>query len=525
MAIRLVHPLDDDDAEDTRTCHQYVPDRPDLAIDALLAAVTSDPGVYQRSGRLVQLSVELVDGVSTSTPTIREITPANLRDRAASLFRLEKQGQKGWTDAKIPDDVVTGAIDRGRYPGIRPISGVIETPSVCADGRIMRPGWDAQTGLVYVPTGHHLPLQETPNQLDALDAMRELCDVFKDFPFASEANRAACIAAVLTMFARPAFEGTSPLIMIEASTRGTGKSRMIDAIVNLAIGRDAPKRTYSLDAEEMRKSYTSAVLSGRSLLVLDNVARVIGDPTLDSLLTSTTYDDRQLGKNADVNLRHWLTIFASANNPAYAGDTARRTLPIRLESPLENPEDRAGFAHPDLLAWVRAERPRLMRAALTILRAYILAGKPDMGCKVWGSFESWSRLIPHAVMYGGIQDPMHARTSIETAADPARNALGTLLEGWAMMDGNGQGLTVAQVMRALYAQKTGWDAPPPEPSYYDSMRESLLELAPPRNGEKPEARAVGIAIRRSRNRVVGGRMFVDGGTTHGSTRWLVRPGG
>ena len=519
--MTVLHMSDYADERDDRVSHRYAADRPDLAIDAMMCAVAPDPGVYQRSGRLVHLSVEMAQGLATSSPTIRDMTGANLRDRASSLFVAERESPKGWVAGRIPDEVISGALDRGRYHGVRPISGVIETPSITRGGEVMPPGYDAATGLVYVPSGTIDEMPDRPTQGDACFAVSELAEVFRDFPFASLHHAAAAVASLLTLFARPAIDGPVPLMMIEASTRGTGKSRMIDAIANIAVGRDAAKRTYSLDAEEMRKSYTSAVMAGRTMLVLDNIARVIGDATLDSLLTSCVYDDRQLGKNADVNLRHWLTIFASANNPSYAGDTARRTLPIRLESRLENPEDRQDFRHPDLLGWVRKERPRLMRAALIVLRAWYVAGCPDMGCRVWGSFERWSSVIPHAIMHAGMVDPMLAREGIESEADPARCALGVLIEGWGMMDGAGYGLTVSQVMRSLYPAKSGWDQPPPDPPYYDSMRDALMELAPPRSGERPEARAVGIVMRRARARVVGGRMVVGDGTTHGSARWRV----
>ena len=59
---------------------------------------------------------------------------------------------------------------------------------------------------------------------------------------------------------------------------------------------------------------------------------------------------------------------ATGNNLQFQADTARRTLRIRLESREENPEERTGFKHPDLLPWVRRERGRL--AALAPLNLF-----------------------------------------------------------------------------------------------------------------------------------------------------------
>ncbi len=47
----------------------------------------------------------------------------------------------------------------------------------------------------------------------------------------------------------------------------------------------------------------------------------------------------------------------------------------------------------------RTERPRLVRAALTLLRAWVVAGRPDMGLPLWGSFEEWSRVVPAALVF------------------------------------------------------------------------------------------------------------------------------
>jgi hypothetical protein len=61
------------------------------------------------------------------------------------------------------------------------------------------------------------------------------------------------------------------------------------------------------------------------------------------------------------------------------GDTGRRLCHVRFETSQENPEERRDFLHPNLLAWVRREQPRLAYAAATLLSAYFAAGRPDMG--------------------------------------------------------------------------------------------------------------------------------------------------
>jgi len=70
---------------------------------------------------------------------------------------------------------------------------------------------------------------------------------------------------------------------------------------------------------------------------------------------------------------------------------------IRLDAKVEAPESRTGFRHANLISHVRDHRVGLVHAALTIVQAWLAAGRPA-GTQVMGSFESYT-----AVM-GGILD-------------------------------------------------------------------------------------------------------------------------
>src|SRR5581483_3865302 len=102
-------------------------------------------------------------------------------------------------------------------------------------------------------------------------------------------------------------------------------------------------------------------------------------------------------------------ILASGNNIEISGDTCRRVLVSRLETALETPETRTGFSHDPLLEWVAAQRPRLVCAGLTILRAWAIAGRKQMTDRKWGSFEEWAAIVPQALLYAGATDPMGAK--------------------------------------------------------------------------------------------------------------------
>src|SRR5262249_45777283 len=148
-------------------------------------------------------------------------------------------------------------------------------------------------------------------------------------------------------------------------------------------------------------------------VLIDNVSGVLGGASFDALLTGTSWSDRLLGVSKMTGrLRATTQWLASGNNLVFGADTPRRTLVCRLESKEENPEEREGFRHANLLAWVKENRARLAVAAVTILRAYHVAGRPKMGLKEWGSFDGWSNLVRNAVVWCGMDDPGDTRQEV-----------------------------------------------------------------------------------------------------------------
>ena len=83
------------------------------------------------------------------------------------------------------------------------------------------------------------------------------------------------------------------------------------------------------------------------------------------------------------------------------GDLTRRTLRCRIDAKVEQPENRV-FSN-DPVEEARKARPALVVAALTILRAYHVAGRPQKPNPL-GSFEAWSDLVRGALMWLGAAD-------------------------------------------------------------------------------------------------------------------------
>lgn len=501
-------------------------------VDEGIAALAHDPNIYQADGSLVRVvrTIEPDDVVAVGTPQLRRCTAATLLERLAAAAIWQKRDSRSHSGVRQclpPSTVVQATLDRGAWPGIKAFGGFAEAPTLRRDGSIIQvPGYDQTSGIVYLPSCDFPAIPESPTQADAFVARIELEDVFCDFPYADESHRSATIASLLTLLARPAIAGSVPAFVFDASTRGSGKTLQADAVSVIATGRAASKMSYPPDAAELEKVLGAYALASASIVLFDNVVGAFGGGPLDRVLTAgERVELRVLGKSEIPSLRWRAVVMSTGNNVDLAGDTARRVLRSRLESPLENPEERAVFKHPHLLAHVARQRPRLVRAALIILRAYIAAGLPRTDVRQWGSFEAWSSLVPAALRWAGAADPMLARPVASGDEGAEKGSLRTLLEGWNRLDPDARGLTAKQAIAALYPAervRPSPHGPPLAPDGFDDLRDAIEALVPTPNGQAPNAVKLGYQLRKFKHRVVGALTFDMTLDRMGAARWIVK---
>ena len=496
-------------------------------VDASVVALRDDEHLYQRDGSLVHVTQTIDDGegarIQRGTPIVRALATSTLRERLTRVAAYEKYDAraKRWV-ATLPSGPIVEAVHaRGEWRGIRPIVGVIETPSMRPDGSlIVDPGYDAATAYLYAPSCSFPRVPEHPTQAEAARALADLCEVFCDFQFASEAARYVPVAATMTIIVRPAVRGAVPAFVCDAPTPGTGKSLCSDAICTIATGRAAPRGAFPSNPEELEKVLGAYALASASIIGFDDVPGAFGGASLDRCLTaSDTVDLRVLGRSEIRSMVWRATVLASANNIQIVGATQRRALVARIESAMERPEDRTGFRHgegAELLEWIASERPRLVVAALTVVRAFVVAGRPST-CKVLGSFEAWARLIPAAIVFAGGANVLDARVSEDAGDDGERAAVSSLLRGWARLDAQGAGLTAREAVHLLYPGER--DAGPPDG--HDDLRDAIETLARGATGRTPDANRLGHVLRRYRARIVGGHRLVSAPDRKGAQRWKV----
>lgn len=410
-----------------------------------------------------------------------------------------------------PAFCISAVAARGYWSGVRHLEGVISSPILRPNGTVLQiPGYDEETGLFYEPTGPLIQVPDAPTRDDARAACQTLLEVVCDFPFVKEAHCAAWLAMVLTPLARHAFAGPSPLFLIDANIRASGKSLLSDAASLIVTGRRIARMSCPKEDDEMRKRITAIALGGDQMVLIDNIAGELGSASLDAALTGTIWKDRILGRSEVVEMPLVTTWSATGNNVVLLADTSRRVCHIRLESKLENPEQREDFKHANLLGWVRDERSRLLSSALTILYAYCRAGRPGQNLKPWGSSEEWSDLVRQALVWAGMADPGETREELARSSDREAAAIRALIQGWGELDPDGTGFTAAKLLERL--EKA--------PEDYDLLRSAILDLCPAPAGKLPSPRSLGNKLRHARGRVVGGKA-IDSRDQHGTSVWFV----
>ena len=478
----------------------------DEALDAL--ATGPEPGVYVRARQLVRVVRDcgrIASGVRRppGAPMIQLLSLDALRDRLARLGQW--RSPKG-REMMPPVYVVRSILARAQWP-FPELEGVIEAPTMRLDGSILdRPGFDAETGLLYEPFGPFPAVPAHPTAAEVRNAVVALLDPLRDFPFREDSDRSAAVAAELSLVGRPAIDGCVPLFAVGGATPGIGKGLLVDEISTVGTGRPAARMTTDSDDSETRKRILAVALEGLPVVLLDNVEGRLGSKSLASALTAATWKDRLLGVNANAEAPLRAVWIATGNNVSFRGDLGRRVVPVGMSTNQEHPEDRPAesFKYPKLLEHVAGVRPQLVVAALTVLRGYHEAGRPEHGCPGrMGSFESWDELIRGACVWAGLADPIGGRERIRSEDDTDRVGLGVALQACVEAFGYCP-------FTASEAAQRAENSP--------ALRDALLELV---GRDKLDGRSVGYAFRNVRGRIVDGFKLDTAGKEHKTTRWHV----
>lgn len=415
-----------------------------------------------------------------------------------------------------PSAVARAVLAKHGERGFKTLVAVVTAPTLRADGSVLDvPGHDADSGLLYFsdePNPPRVPVNPTP--ADALAALRFLWRPFAQFPMVDDVARGVVLHGLLTAAIRAALP-TAPGIALDAPAAGTGKTLLARCIGILATGTDPAVLPPADTDEETRKRLFAALREGARVLLWDNVREPLGCAALDSFLTAATFSDRILGSSETASLPNRAQFIATGNNLRLTGDTCRRVFLARLDAQSEKPYARDFDFDP--AQQIEVERTRYVVAALTIIRAYITAGRPKLASGRTASFELWDDLVRQpicwlktlvaadgAVDLPALDDPLQAaQTAFDQ--DPETTKHTALLHAW-HAEFPGSAATVAS------AVARGVDG--------NDLHAALDEIGG--QGAKTNTRIVGRWIERHVGRRIGELRFERGTLSRGLTTWIVK---
>lgn len=419
-------------------------------------------------------------------------------------------------DALPPEWIATSIQSQGEWPKLLPLEAVVEEPTLRPDGTIIQtPGYDHETGILYVPSATFPTIPDDPTDAEIQDSINALLGVLQDFPFVLEKeHRAATLAAIETIVCRFAIDGPVPMFSIRAPTQGTGKGLLMNVIATIATGRQAAMSSMPERDEELRKQLLAIAIAGDRTLCLDNVEGSIGSPSLAMALTAAEIKDRILGESRIVTMPMRCVWFCTGNNTTFKGDVGRRIIPIDLDAQIEHPSDREGFEHEDLMSHIQKNRPSLLAAALIIARGFFSRGAPNHEGPKLGSFENWDDVVRSMIWnVCGLGDPCKGREQIREDGDAQHEELSILFETWQKMFGNG-----ATIQEAI--QKAGEQCM--DGYTYPELRSSLEALSG--GSYVLDAQKIGFALRCRKNKIAGGLSIevMKNGKSKRSRIWVVK---
>ena len=479
-------------------------------VNAAENALLKEGRIFQRAGFLTRvilptkhdLKVLRRDPDSTMLGNVTENWLLEQMSRAAEWRKhVAKGGQMRSDPPAIYAKTLMERLE-WKFPVIR---AIIKAPTLTADGRILQqPGFDEPSGLYLdIPKNYFLPVAEHPTIDDALTALRILEHPLRGFPFVDDASRSVAVSAILTGLIRGSLR-TAPLIAFDAPAAGTGKSLLAELIGIVIVGTEPPAMPQGRSEEEDEKRLIAALLTGTPVLHIDNCNLPIHGTFLCSVLTQPVVMGRILGKTELRTMPSVVLILASGNQLVLTGDMPRRAAICHLDAKVEFPNQRE-FDF-DCHAEAKLMRPQLVHAALTILRAYDIAGRPVKLKKPMGSFPDWD-WVRGSLVWLGCADPRDTQDDIVTM-DVPRNELVTVMELWA-----------AQFGTAWTDVATIGEKRETEP-YHSALAVQLIEAACSGRdgGGKWNSKSVGWWLRRHKGRVVNGCRF-EAEDHEGKQRW------
>lgn len=305
--------------------------------------------------------------------------------------------------------------------GLRVLDSITSAPQFTREGTVRTErGYDPVT-RTYLTVDVDV---EKPGESEraAVAAAKVLLSLVKDFPFQESArprSRSIWLSCLLTRLCRSTIDGPCPMFTSTGNSAGVGKGLLWDLVSMIADGKDQPANTAWQSGErDLKDEVVSTLIASPSMARIDNIppGKCLDSPTIASLLTSyPTYHARGKGERVQGVYQAKTVWTATGIDLSMSKELDMRALKIEIVTDRTNPDEQK---LPNVVGMVREDRGKYLHAALTVLRAWHVAGRPEMDAPTMRSnFTAWSDTVRQCVLWlaslpgmeGVLTDPVARR--------------------------------------------------------------------------------------------------------------------
>ena len=321
-------------------------------------------------------------------PTIVPLSSAAAQSRFEKYVNFWVSSKYGESRAILSDRLAGAILESEARQQLPALNTLVDWPFlVVRDGKLvsLSPGYNPIEGI-YVTSGK-------PVESMSLDeAVRMIRDVLLgEFCFLRESDRSRAIAAVLSpaMAIGRLIKGFTAPTAFEASESQTGKGTLVSCIEG-ANGEDGcyiSKRNGGVGSFD--ESIDGALISGRPILVIDNLRGSLNSESLESIITKARHKARTPYRSyVDVDTTRFC-LFITSNGAEFSPDMANRISVVRLR---KRKTDFQFSRYPEGLInrHAAANTHRFLGAIHTVIRAWYEKGQPQTD-ETRHSFLGWAQ--------------------------------------------------------------------------------------------------------------------------------------
>ena len=275
--------------------------------------------------------------------------------------------------------------------------------------------------------------------------------------------------------------------------------------------------------DELDKRIDTALIEERQLISIDNCERQLQSDVLCQVLTQPHRGVRILGLSKSITVPTNVNVNCNGNNLSMHTDLIRRSVLCTIDAKVENPSKRKFPFDP--VQFVTKHRPRLVVAALTILRAYQITNR-KVKLDPLGSFEAWSARVREALVWLGLEDPCSSQERLREK-DTRKGTLASVMAAWrAHPDLGNSKHTAAEVIQIVAAPSPLVNMFPVDASASDNLHQELIATVLRRGDRQLNPHNLGNWLMKVADQVIDGEKFkrVDYNRHTRVSYWQIVPG-